>query len=155
MGQGLSDKLLCVVGFGRIARATARMARTAFGMRIAYHSRRRAAAAEEAALDVTYYASLEEMAGDADILSLHCPGGAATRHLINAALIARMKPSAILINTARGSVVDEDALAMALSEGRIAGAGLDVFEREPAVPPALVGLQNARCCFPDMGSATM
>ncbi len=131
MGQSLSGKLLGLVGFGRIGQATALRAR-AFGMRIAYHSRRPAPADEAAALEATYYPDLDELAAAADVLSLHSPGGAATFHLIDGPRLARMKPTAVLINTARGPVVDEQALAVALGQGTIAAAGLDVYEREPA-----------------------
>jgi len=153
MGQDLAGKCLGLVGFGRIAQATAARAR-AFGMTIAYTGRRRAAAADEEALDARWHASLDELARDCDILSLHCPGGADTRHLVDARLLGLMKPTAILINTARGSVVDETALADALAERRIWAAGLDVFEAEPEIAPALLGLDNA-VLLPHLGSATI
>ncbi|MFV3077468.1 2-hydroxyacid dehydrogenase [Niveispirillum fermenti] len=152
MGQGLAGKRLGLVGFGRIAQATAARAR-AFGLSIAYHSRRRADPAVEATLDAVHVGSLEELAATSDVLSLHCPGGPATRHLVDAGLLARMKPTSILVNTARGSVVKEDDLAAALKDGTIAAAGLDVFEGEPAVNPALVDLPNA-VLLPHLGSAT-
>lgn len=153
MGQDLAHKQLGLVGFGRIAQATAARAR-AFGMTIAYTGRRRASAEDETALNAKWYDSLDALAGDCDILSLHCPGGEATRHLVNASLLARMKPTAILINTARGSVVDEAALAFALKQRQIWAAGLDVFEAEPQVAPALLGLDNA-VLLPHLGSATI
>lgn len=153
LGQGLAGKRLGLVGFGRIAQATATRAR-AFGLSIAYHSRRRADPAVEAALDAVYVGSLEELAATSDVLSLHCPGGAATRHLVNAGLLARMKPTSILVNTARGSVVKDDDLVEALRNGAIAAAGLDVFDGEPAVNPALIGLPNA-VLLPHLGSATL
>jgi lactate dehydrogenase-like 2-hydroxyacid dehydrogenase len=153
MGQSISGKLLGLVGLGRIAMATAMRAR-ALGMRIAYHGRRRATPEDEAALDATFVPSLEELAASADILSIHCPGGPATHHLIDAALLNRMKPSAILINTARGTIVDEAALAEACASGRIAGAGLDVFEREPAVAARLLELESV-VLLPHLGSATI
>jgi lactate dehydrogenase-like 2-hydroxyacid dehydrogenase len=149
LGQGLSGKLLGLVGYGRIARATAALAK-GFGMRIACHSRRPPADQS----DVEWFADLSELAAKTDILSLHVPGGAQTRHLVDAALLARMKPTAIVINTARGSVVDEAALAAALAEGRIAAAGLDVYEAEPTVHPALLTLENA-VLLPHLGSATL
>jgi lactate dehydrogenase-like 2-hydroxyacid dehydrogenase len=148
MGQSLSGKTIGLVGMGRIGQAVATRA-TAFGMRVAYHSRRLAEGAAG-----TWIASLEELAGQADVLSLHLPGGAETRHLIDAARLALMKPTAILVNTARGTVVDEAALAAALSGGRIAAAGLDVFEREPGVHPALLALENV-VLLPHLGSATI
>ncbi len=123
-------------------------------MRIAYHSRSRASAEEESALGAEHHATLESLLAASDVVSLHCPGGAATRHLINANTLARMKSTAILINTARGSVVDEEALANALAQRQIAAAGLDVYEREPAVSPALRELENA-VLLPHLGSATL
>jgi lactate dehydrogenase-like 2-hydroxyacid dehydrogenase len=153
VGQSLSGKLLGLVGFGRIAQATAHRAK-AFGMRIAYFSRNRVAPEIEARYEAVYYPSVEALAAEADVLSLHTPGGAETRHLINAERLALMKSTAILINTARGSVVDEAAVAEALASKRIAAAGLDVFEREPAVNAALLPLENA-VLLPHLGSATI
>ena len=153
LGQGLGGKLLGLVGFGRIAQATAARA-AACGMRIAYFSRSAAPADVAARLSATRTASLEGLAQAADVLSLHVPGGSDTRHLVDARLLARMKPTALLINTARGSVVDEAALADALSTGRIAAAGLDVYEREPAVHPGLLNLDNV-VLLPHLGSATI
>lgn len=153
MGLDLSGKLLGLVGFGRIAQATAARAR-AFGLSIAYTGRRRADLAEEREYAAQWFASLDALAAAADILSLHCPGGADTRHLVNDRLLSRMKPSAILINTARGSVVDEGALAKALERRQIWAAGLDVFEEEPNVAKALVGLENT-VLLPHLGSATI
>jgi lactate dehydrogenase-like 2-hydroxyacid dehydrogenase len=152
LGRSLSGKLLGLVGFGRIAKATAERAR-AFGLQVAYHSRTRAPAEVEAAFDVRYVASLDELMAEADVVSLHCPGGAETFHLIDARRLALMKDGALLINTARGPVVDEAALAQALATGRI-GAGLDVFEREPEVTPGLMGLDNV-VLLPHLGSATV
>ena len=149
MGQGLTGKLLGLVGYGRIARATAARAR-AFGMQIAYFSRTAVSDAESA----VRFESLAALAEVADVLSLHVPGGAATRHMIDDAMLAKMKPRSILINTARGSVVNEEALANALACGQIAGAGLDVYEAEPAVQPALIGLANV-VLLPHLGSATL
>lgn len=154
LGQSLAGKTLGLVGFGRIAQATARRAREGFGMRIAYHGRRRADAEAEARFEATYHADLAALLAASDVVSLHCPGGPATRHLINAGALARMKPTGILINTARGSVVDEAALAKALESRRIAAAGLDVYEAEPAVHPALLALENA-VLLPHLGSATI
>lgn len=153
IGQGVTAKTLGLVGFGRIAQATAKRAR-AFGMRIRYVSRTRASETIEAACDATPADTLEALAAEADVLSLHVPGGAATRHLIDAPLLARMKPHAILINTARGPVVDEAALAEALTQGRLSAAGLDVYEREPAVHPALLACERA-VLLPHLGSATI
>ena len=154
MGQSLEGKMLGLVGFGRIAQATAHKARTALGMKIAYYSRRQAAPDIEAAHDARYVASLDALAAEADVLSLHTPGGAETHHMVNARLLGLMKPSAIVINTARGSVVNEDDLAAALKAGTIWAAGLDVYEREPVVNPALLPLHNA-VLLPHLGSATV
>jgi lactate dehydrogenase-like 2-hydroxyacid dehydrogenase len=148
LGRKLSGRVLGLVGFGRIAQATARMAR-GFGMDIIYYSRRPA----EAELGATYYAELASLLAAADFVSLHVPGGAATRDLIGAAELRRMKREAYLINTARGSVVDEEALAAALTQGVIAGAGLDVFAGEPHVAPALLAAPNL-VALPHLGSAT-
>jgi lactate dehydrogenase-like 2-hydroxyacid dehydrogenase len=153
VGQGLTGRTLGLVGFGRIARSTAAKAR-GLGMSVRYFSRSRAPAEIEDQLKATSASSLEDLAAEADILSLHVPGGAATRHLIDRHLLARMKPSAILVNTARGSVVDEAALAEALAERRIAAAGLDVYEREPEVEPMLLSLPNV-VLLPHLGSATI
>jgi lactate dehydrogenase-like 2-hydroxyacid dehydrogenase len=149
LGQSLAGKTLGLVGYGRIARATAERAR-AFGMTLAYHSRRRA----EDEAGATYHDTLESLAEVADVLSLHTPGGAETRHMVDAALLKRMKPGAVVINTARGSVVNEADLAEALRTGVIAAAGLDVYEREPAVDPALLTLSNV-VLLPHLGSATL
>lgn len=149
VGQSLSGKLLGLVGFGRIARATAKRAE-AFGMRIAYHSRRPAPDMPRDA----YYAELGELAERADMLSLHAPGGAETRHMIDAALLARMPAHAVLVNTGRGSLIDEAALASALAARQIAAAGLDVYEAEPNIHPALVDLPNV-VLLPHLGSATI
>jgi len=154
IGQSIVGKTLGLVGFGRIAQMTAERARAGFGMKIAYFSRRRISAEIEAKLDARYVPSLEALATEADILSLHTPGGAETHHMIDAALLARMKPGAILVNTARGTVVDEAALAEALATGRIAAAGLDVYEKEPQVHPALLERDNA-VLLPHLGSATI
>jgi lactate dehydrogenase-like 2-hydroxyacid dehydrogenase len=153
LGRSLSGKLLGLVGFGRIGQATAARAR-AFGLRIAYYSRRRVAAEVEAALDATHYPDLDTLLAEADVVSLHCPGGAETFHLIDAPRLSRMKPGAVLINTARGPVVDEAALAAALAAGGIASAGLDVYEKEPQVEPALLELENV-VLLPHIGSGTI
>lgn len=153
LGQSLSGKTLGLAGFGRIGQATAQKAKTALGMEIAYHSRNRVAPAIEAQLGARYVASLDELAAEADVLSLHTPGGDATRHMVDARLLGLMKPTAILINTARGSVVNEAELAAALKAGTIWAAGLDVYEREPQVHPDLLPLDNA-VLLPHLGSAT-
>jgi lactate dehydrogenase-like 2-hydroxyacid dehydrogenase len=154
MGRSLTGKTLGLVGFGRIGQATAMRAARAFGMRIAYTGRQRAAPEAEAETDARFVPSLERLAAEADVLSLHCRGGPETHHLVNARLLARMKPSAMLINTARGSVVNEADLAQALARGTIGGAGLDVYEHEPVVHPALLELPNL-VLLPHLGSATL
>ena len=150
LGQSLAGKTLGLVGYGRIARATAIRAKAALGMEIAYHSRRRAAD-EDGAI---YHQTLESLAAVSDVLSLHTPGGAETHHLVDAALLSRMKSTAILINTARGSVVNEADLAKALTDGVIAGAGLDVYQGEPKVNPVLLAAPNT-VLLPHLGSATL
>jgi lactate dehydrogenase-like 2-hydroxyacid dehydrogenase len=153
MGQGLTGRTLGLVGFGRIARSTAAKAR-GLGMTVRYFSRSRAPAEVEEHLEATPSESLEDLAAVADVLSLHVPGGPATQHLVDRQLLSRMKPTAILVNTARGSVVDEVALAEALAAGSIAAAGLDVYEREPEIEPRLLSLPNV-VLIPHLGSATI
>ncbi len=154
LGQDLRGKTLGLVGFGRIARETARLARALLDVRVAYHSRTRASSDDERALGAAYHDSLPALLAASDIVSLHCPGGAATRHLMNAKALESMKATAILINTARGSVVDEQALAVALARRAIAAAGLDVYEAEPAVHAPLMELDNV-VLLPHLGSATI
>jgi lactate dehydrogenase-like 2-hydroxyacid dehydrogenase len=122
-------------------------------MRIAYNGRRRVAEAIEKEIGAEYFESIDDMLRNCDVVSLHCPGGPDTHHLINAARLRLMKRSAVLINTARGSVVDESALVQALAERRIAAAGLDVYEQEPRIHPGLLGLENV-VLLPHLGSAT-
>ncbi|HZO05091.1 MAG TPA: D-glycerate dehydrogenase [Solirubrobacterales bacterium] len=152
LGSGLRDKLLGVVGLGGIGSRVAERAR-AFGMRIAYNNRGVAPAAVTEPLGAERL-ELDELLARADVLTLHCPLTDETRHLIGAAQLAAMKPSATLVNTARGPVVDEAALVEALRSGEIAAAGLDVFEREPEVHPGLLELDNA-VLVPHLGSATV
>src|SRR5579859_3271564 len=134
IGGAVTGKTLGLVGFGRIGQATARKAHHGFGMRVLYWSRKRASADVEAQTGVEHCPSLEDLLERSDFVSLHCPGGAETRHLLNAQRLDRMKASAFLINTARGEVVGGAALATALRKRMIAGAGLDVYEQEPGVP---------------------
>ena len=152
LGTGLQSKTLGIVGLGAIGAAVARRAR-AFGMRIAYSGRRAADPELEAELDAVRL-PLVELLSTADVVSLHCPLSDETRHLIDAEALGLMKPTAFVINAARGPIVDEAALAVALRDRRIAGAALDVFEREPAVHPDLLGLENA-VLVPHLGSATL
>jgi lactate dehydrogenase-like 2-hydroxyacid dehydrogenase len=154
MGLGLQDKTLGLIGYGRIAQATARRAHHGFGMRIVYNSRRRVEQSIELECAARYIDTVDELVATSDVVSLHCPGGAQTHHLINAQRLQLMKPSAVLVNTARGTVVDEAALAQALASGQIAAAGLDVFEREPVVNPGLLALENV-VLLPHLGSATL
>jgi len=137
MGSRVTGKTLGLVGFGRIARAMARKARFGFDMRILFHDPLPPPAEVCNALGATGCASVEDLLRAADFVALHCPGGAATRHLMNAQRLALMKPEAFLINTARGDVIDQAALVDALVNRRIAGAGLDVYDGEPQVPEAL------------------
>ncbi len=152
LGSGIQAKTLGIVGLGQIGQATARRAR-AFGMDVIYSGRRRADEAVERDL-AARHVSLDELLTTADVVSLHCPLSADTRHLIDAARLGQMKPTAHLVNTTRGPVVDEAALADALRDGVIAGAGLDVFEREPLVHEGLLGLDNV-VLIPHLGSATI
>ena len=152
LGSEIAGKTLGIVGLGQIGRATARRAR-AFGMEIVYSGRRRADRSVEIELDAQHM-GFDELLGTADVISLHCPLTDETRHLIDASRLVQMKRSAFLINTARGPIVDEQALAVALRDGVIAGAGLDVFEREPLVYEGLIPLDNV-AMVPHMGSATV
>ncbi|MET3773979.1 2-hydroxyacid dehydrogenase [Arthrobacter nitrophenolicus] len=152
LGSSLKGKTLGVVGMGGIGQATARRAK-AFGMEIVYQSRSEidpAVASELGARRV----DLDELLAVSDVVSLHCPYGPATHHLIGAEQLAAMKDSAYLVNTARGPIVDEAALAAALRDGIIAGAGLDVYEQEPTVHPGLLDLDNV-VLLPHLGSATV
>jgi lactate dehydrogenase-like 2-hydroxyacid dehydrogenase len=153
MGAEVTGKTLGLIGFGRIAQATARKARHGIGMPILYHSRRPASAQVEAETGARFCPTVEELLESSDFVSLHCPGGPETFHMIDAARLARMKPTSFLINTARGPVVDEAALVEALKARRIAGAGLDVYEAEPRVHPGLLELENV-VLLPHLGSAT-
>lgn len=153
LGTQVSGKTLGLVGMGRIARAVARRAHHGFGMRVLFHDPYPPSRAEAEALGATAAASLDELLAASDFVSLHCPATPGTRHLMNAERLRQMKRGAFLVNTARGDVVDEAALVTALQEGIIAGAGLDVFEREPAVTPALLAMDNV-VLLPHLGSAT-
>jgi lactate dehydrogenase-like 2-hydroxyacid dehydrogenase len=152
VGSALKGKVLGLVGMGRIAVATARRARHGFGMRIAYYGRRECDPAVAQELEAKFFPELDPLLGASDFVSLHVPGGAETANLIDAAALAAMKPGSYLINTARGGIVDHDALAEALKTGRLAGAGLDVYPHEPQVPEALLGLENV-VLLPHLGSA--
>jgi glyoxylate reductase len=151
LGTRVHGMTLGIVGLGRIGGAVARRAR-GFGMHVLYHQRRRLPEAMERALGATYVASLDEMCSFADAITIHCPLTAETRHLFSDERLARMRSGAILINTARGPIVDEAALAHALENGTVAAAGIDVFEEEPRVNPALIAQPNA-VLAPHIGSA--
>ncbi len=153
MGRMVSGKTLGLVGMGRIARAVAQRARHGFGMRIIYTDPYPPPPEVAQALGAESRASVEEVLVESDFVSLHCPATPETRHLMNAERLARMKPGAYLINSARGDVVDEAALVAALKGGRLAGAGLDVFEREPQVTAELLTMENV-VLLPHLGSAT-
>lgn len=151
LGMGLQGKVLGIVGMGRIGQATARRAARAFGMEIVYFNRSPVGPFD---FPATARPSIEAVMEEADVVSLHIPGGGENRGRISAAAIGAMKPTAYLVNTARGDVVDEPALIAALQAGRIAGAGLDVFAEEPTVPAALIALPNVTL-LPHIGSATI
>lgn len=152
LGHSLMGKTLGIVGMGRIGQAVAHRAR-AFGMEIRYHNRHRQPAAVENMFSARYEADLDKLTAESDILTLHCPAGPGTRLLFDARRLGLMKPSACIVNTARGQIIDEEALIAALSEGRIAGAGLDVFAREPQVDRRLLELPGL-VAMPHLGSAT-
>jgi glyoxylate reductase len=156
LGHRIWGKRLGIIGMGRIGTAVARRAK-AFGMSIHYHNRRRVAARIEEELDATYWESLDQMLARMDIISVNCPHTPATYHLLSARRLKLIRPEAYLVNTARGEVIDEKALTQLVEAGEIAGAGLDVFEHEPAVNPKLVRLARAGkvVILPHMGSATL
>ena len=151
LGTSVTGKTLGIVGFGRIGRAVAERARLGFRMRVlAYNP----GAPTAPAPGVQWCASLDELLAASDVVSLHCPASPATRHLIGAAQLARMRPHAVLVNTARGDVVDEAALVEALERRQLGAAGLDVYEHEPAVPAALLAMDQV-VLLPHLGSATI
>lgn len=153
LGTQVSGKTLGLVGMGRIARAVARRAHHGFGMKVIFHDPYPPSASDAAALGAEQKEALEQVLEESDFVSLHCPATPETRHLMNRERLARMRRSAFLINTARGDIVDEAALVEALADGTIAGAGLDVYEREPQVSPELLTMENV-VLFPHLGSAT-
>ncbi len=153
MGRRVSGKRLGIIGMGRIGQAVARRAK-AFGMQIHYHNRRRVSAPIEAELEATYWDSLDQMLSRMDVISVNCPHTPATYHLLSARRLSMLKSHAYVVNTARGEVIDEAALARMLDKGELAGAGLDVFEHEPAINPKLKKLKNV-VLLPHMGSATI
>jgi len=152
LGQRVGGKRLGIVGMGRIGEAVARRARV-FGMTVHYHNRRRIDPAAEEALEATWWESLDQMLGHVDVVSINCPHTPATFHLLNARRLRLLRPHAVIVNTARGEVIDEAALLQALERRELAGAGLDVYEREPAIDPRLLARDNV-IALPHMGSAT-
>jgi glyoxylate reductase len=156
LGHRLSGKRLGIIGMGRIGQAVARRAR-AFGLQVHYHNRRRVPPRIEEELGATYWESLDQMLARMDIISVNCPHTPATYHLVSARRLKLIRPEAYIVNTARGEVIDENALIRLIADGEIAGAGLDVFEHEPAVNPKLVRLARAGkvVLLPHMGSATL
>ena len=156
LGHRIFGKRLGIVGMGRVGQAVARRAK-AFGLQIHYHNRRRVAPEIEKALEATYWDSLDQMLARMDIISINCPHTPATYHLLSARRLALMKPSAYIVNTARGEVIDESALVRLIGDGEIGGAGLDVFEHAPAISPKLHRLARAGkvVLLPHMGSATI
>jgi len=156
LGRRIWGKRLGIVGMGRIGTAVARRAK-AFGLSIHYHNRKRVMASLEDELEATYWESLDQMLARMDIISVNCPSTPATFHLLSARRLALLQPSAYIVNTARGDIIDEDALIKLLHDGKIAGAGLDVFEHEPAINPKLLKLaaKGKVVLLPHMGSATI
>lgn len=156
LGRRLSGKRIGIVGMGRIGTAVARRAK-AFGLSIHYHNRKRVSPATEAELEATYWDSLDQMLARVDIVSVNCPSTPATYHLISARRLALMQPTSYIVNTARGDIIDEAAMIECLRQGKIAGAGLDVFENEPAVNPKLIKLakEGKVVLLPHMSSATI
>jgi glyoxylate reductase len=153
LGHRIYGKRLGIIGMGRIGQAVARRAR-AFGLQIHYHNRRRVSEDVEQELEATYWESLDQMLSRMDIISVNCPHTPATYHLLSARRLKLLKPTSYIVNTARGEVIDENALARMIEAGEIAGAGLDVFEHEPAVNPKLVSSDRV-VALPHMGSATI
>jgi len=153
LGHRIWGKRLGIIGMGRIGQAVARRAR-GFGLSVHYHNRRQLHDSIESELEATYWESLDQMLARMDIISVNCPHTPATYHLLSARRLKLLRPDASIVNTSRGEVIDENALTRMLAAGELAGAGLDVFEHEPAVNPKLLKLQNV-VLLPHMGSATI
>ena len=153
LGRRIGGKRLGIVGMGRIGQALARRAR-AFGLSIHYHNRKPVPPRIAEELEATYWESLDQMLARMDVISVNCPHTPATYHLLSARRLKLIRPHAILVNTARGEIIDEGSLAAMLEKGELAGAGLDVFEHEPAVNPKLLKLPNV-VLLPHMSSATI
>lgn len=156
LGRRIWGKKLGIVGMGRIGIAVARRAK-AFGLSIHYHNRNRVSPKIEEQLGAVYWDKLDDMLAEMDIVSVNCPSTPATYHLLSASRLSLMQPTAYIVNTARGEIIDETALAGQIDDGKLAGAGLDVFEQEPAVSPALLDLarKGKVVLLPHMGSATI
>jgi len=153
LGGRIGGRRLGIIGMGRIGQAVARRAR-AFGMQIHYHNRRRLRPEIEGEFEATYWESLDQMVARMDVISVNCPHTPSTFHLLNARRLKMLKPTAVIVNTSRGEVIDENALVRGLQAGEIAGAGLDVFEHGAAFNPELRALPNV-VLLPHMGSATV
>lgn len=153
LGHRLWGKRLGIIGMGRIGTAVARRAR-GFGMAVHYHNRRRLPTEMETEVEATYWESLDQMLARVDVVSIHCPHTPATFHLLSERRLKLLKPTAYVVNTARDEIVDEAALVRMLEQKQLAGAGLDVFEHEPAVNPKLLTMENV-VLLPHMGSATI
>lgn len=153
LGHRITGKRLGIVGMGRIGQALARRAK-AFGLQIHYHNRKPVHPRVEEELEATYWESLDQMLARMDIISVNCPHTPATYHLLSARRLKLLRPNAIIVNTARGEIIDENALARMLEAGELGGVGLDVFEHEPAVNPRLLKCKDA-VLLPHMGSATI
>ena len=153
LGNRIFGKRLGIVGMGRIGQAVAQRAK-AFGLQIHYHNRKRVSTAIEQELEATYWESLDQMLTRMDIVSVNCPHTPATYHLLSARRLKLLKPTAYIVNTARGEVIDENELARLIEAGSIAGAGLDVFEHEPAINPKLLASERV-VALPHMSSATI
>ena len=153
MGRRVAGKQLGIVGMGRIGQAVARRAQ-GFGLAVHYHKRNQLHESVEEELNATYWGDLDAMLAEMDIISINCPHTPETHHMFSSERLAKMKPEAYLINTSRGSLVDEGALAKALADGKLAGAGLDVYEHEPEIHSGLLALENV-VLLPHIGSATI
>ena len=153
LGSRIFGKRLGIIGMGRIGQAVARRAK-GFGLAIHYHNRHKLHQEIENSLEATFWDSLDQMLARMDFISINCPHTPATYHLLSARRLALLQPHAVLINTSRGEVIDENALTKLLAEGGIAGAGLDVFENEPAINKKLMSMENV-VLLPHMGSATI
>jgi hydroxypyruvate reductase len=152
LGMDFSGKTVGIIGMGRIGKAVARRCALGFGMKVMFYNRSKVTDCED--INAVQLDKVEEVCAKADIVSLHCPGGDETRHILSASALAAMPSHGLVINTARGDVIDEDALAKALHDGQIGGAGLDVFQGEPVINPSLLSAPNT-VFLPHLGSATI